>query len=140
MRDAQRYATRLLEELLGPAEIEKRFDWARGDPRRGGGPGVPLPFDAVWTGRRLIIEIDMTPLSAGRGLPGSEYTAGYRTTTQLVTDAGTYTVWSRLTYHVTATPVAAFLEIPAAAALAAQVGILAAAAATAPAWAPVLAR
>lgn len=57
-REAQRYLTSLLEELLGPAEIEKRFDWARGDSRDPGRPGVPLPFDAVWEHRRLIVEID----------------------------------------------------------------------------------
>ncbi len=55
--DVQRYVTELLQELLGPAEIEKRFDWCRGDSRSGG-PGVPLPYDAVWEERRLIVEID----------------------------------------------------------------------------------
>jgi hypothetical protein len=57
-REAQRYVTGLLEELLGPAEKEKRFDWARGDSGTTGRAGVPLPFDAVWVSRRLIIEID----------------------------------------------------------------------------------
>lgn len=57
-RNAQRYATSLLEDLLGPAEIEKRFDWARGDSRDPSRRGVPLPFDAVWEGRKLIVEID----------------------------------------------------------------------------------
>jgi hypothetical protein len=57
-REAQHYVTDLLEELLGLAEKEKRFDWARGDSRTPGRPGVPLPFDAVWESRRLIIEID----------------------------------------------------------------------------------
>ena len=54
----QRYVTDLLEQLLGPCEKEKRFDWARGDCRIPGGKGVPLPFDAVWESRRLIVEID----------------------------------------------------------------------------------
>ena len=56
-RQMQRYITGLLEQLLGPAEHEKRFDWARGDSRTGG-RGVPLPFDAVWENRHLIVEID----------------------------------------------------------------------------------
>jgi hypothetical protein len=57
-REAQRYETGLLEELLGPAEVEKRFDWARGDSRDPSRPGVPLPFDAVWEQRKLIVEVD----------------------------------------------------------------------------------
>ena len=57
-RETQRYVTNLLEDLLGPAEIEKRFDWARGDSRDPSRRGVPLPFDAVWEGRKLIVEID----------------------------------------------------------------------------------
>jgi very-short-patch-repair endonuclease len=57
-RVAQRYVTDLLEQLLGPCEKEKRFDWARGDSRTPSGKGVPLPFDAVWESRRLIVEID----------------------------------------------------------------------------------
>lgn len=57
-RETQQYVTGLLVELLGPAEIEKRFDWARGDSRDPRRPGVPLPFDAVWERRKLIVEID----------------------------------------------------------------------------------
>lgn len=57
-REAQQYVTNLLEDLMGPAEIEKRFDWARGDSRDPNRRGVPLPFDAVWEGRKLIVEID----------------------------------------------------------------------------------
>ena len=57
-REVQRYVTSLLEELLGRTEVEKRFDWARGDSRDPGKPGVPLPFDAVWERRKLIVEID----------------------------------------------------------------------------------
>lgn len=57
-REDQRYVTGLLTELLGPGEIEKRYDWARGDSRQPGRLGTMLPFDAVWEHRRLIIEID----------------------------------------------------------------------------------
>jgi hypothetical protein len=57
-REVQRYVTSLLETVLGPAEIEKRFDWARGDSRDPSRRGVPLPFDAVWEGRKLVVEID----------------------------------------------------------------------------------
>lgn len=57
-REDQRHITGLLTELLGRAEIEKRFEWARGDSRQPGGLGAMLPFDAVWEHRRLIVEID----------------------------------------------------------------------------------
>jgi hypothetical protein len=57
-RAVQHSATELLVELLGPCEKEKRFDWARGDSRRPDQTGLPLPFDAVWESRRLIVEID----------------------------------------------------------------------------------
>jgi very-short-patch-repair endonuclease len=46
-----------LEGLLGPAEHEKRFDWARGD-RGTRAKGAQLPFDAVWEAHRLIVEGD----------------------------------------------------------------------------------
>src|SRR5436853_123932 len=55
--DAQRYVVGLLEGLLGPAEHEKRFDWARGDPGNRV-RGARLPFDAVWEAHRLIVEVD----------------------------------------------------------------------------------
>lgn len=57
-RQVQCYVTELLEAILGLAEIEKRFDWCRGDTRRDGGRGRTLPFDAVWESRKLIVEID----------------------------------------------------------------------------------
>lgn len=57
-REDQRYVTELLAELLGPPEVEKRYDWARGDSRDPSRVGVMLPFDAVWEERRLIVEID----------------------------------------------------------------------------------
>ena len=57
-RDAQRYVTELLVELLGPAEIEKRFDWCRGDTRDPAVLGVRLPYDAAWEARKLIVEVD----------------------------------------------------------------------------------
>lgn len=60
-REDQRYVTELLAELLaellGVPEIEKRYDWARGDPGTRA-KGTMLPFDAVWERRRLIVEID----------------------------------------------------------------------------------
>ena len=56
-REVQRYVTRLLEVLLGPAETEKSFDWCRGDSRSGD-KGRRLPFDAVWESRKLIVEVD----------------------------------------------------------------------------------
>ncbi len=40
------------------AEREKRFEWAVGDPSPRTGRRVQLPFDAVWSTRRLIIEVD----------------------------------------------------------------------------------
>lgn len=57
-REDQRYVTSLLVELLGSAHTERRFDWARGDGRRPDAVGSMLPFDAVWEGRRLIVEVD----------------------------------------------------------------------------------
>jgi hypothetical protein len=48
----------LLEQILGPAEKEKRFPWARGDPSPKTGRQVELPFDAFWRTRRLIVEVD----------------------------------------------------------------------------------
>ena len=57
-REAQRYVTQLLVELLGPGETEKRFDWCRGDSRDPAGVGRTLPFDAVWESRKVIVEFD----------------------------------------------------------------------------------
>ena len=56
-RDAQLYAVGLVEHLMGSAEHETRFDWARGDPGMRA-MGVPLPFDAVWEVHRRIVEVD----------------------------------------------------------------------------------
>lgn len=48
----------ILEEALGePAEPQKRFPWALGDPDAAG-HSVQPPFDAVWEARRLIVEVD----------------------------------------------------------------------------------
>lgn len=52
------YVIGLLEEVLGPAEREKRFPWARGDPSPKTGRQAELPFDAFWQKRRLLAEID----------------------------------------------------------------------------------
>lgn len=57
-REVQRYVTELLETLLGPAETEKRFPWCRGDSRVSTRLGLPLPYDAVWEARKLIVEVD----------------------------------------------------------------------------------
>jgi very-short-patch-repair endonuclease len=57
-RESQQYVTGLLEELLGPAQVEKRFGWPRGASRGPSRLGVSLPFDAVWERRKLIVEID----------------------------------------------------------------------------------
>ena len=57
-RRVQRYVTELLVEILGPAEIEKRFEWCRGDSLQAGCRGRTLPFDAVWDSRKLIVEVD----------------------------------------------------------------------------------
>jgi len=53
------YVIGLLSEILGEEpEREKWYDWARGDVSPKTGKRKPLPFDAVWESRRLIIEID----------------------------------------------------------------------------------
>ncbi|MBA2721209.1 MAG: hypothetical protein H0U52_18495 [Chloroflexi bacterium] len=57
-REAQRYVTQLLVELLGPGETERRFDWCRGDSRDPAGVGRRLPFDAVWESQKVIVEFD----------------------------------------------------------------------------------
>lgn len=57
-REVQKYVTELLQTLLGPAETEKRFPWCRGDARDSGSAGRPLPYDAVWEDRKLIVEVD----------------------------------------------------------------------------------
>lgn len=49
----------LLAEILGEEpERGKRFPWALGDPSPNTGRQIPLPFDAVWESRRLIVEVD----------------------------------------------------------------------------------
>ena len=48
MGKTENYVIDLLEQLLGPAERGKRFDWAVGDPGPKTGRGQRLPFDAVW--------------------------------------------------------------------------------------------
>jgi len=53
------YVIDLLTELLGERpQREKTFPWALGDVSRKTGRAAPLPFDAVWESRRLIVEID----------------------------------------------------------------------------------
>lgn len=58
MGKTAKYVLDLIEQILGPAEREKRFDWARGDLSPRTKRALPLPFDAAWEGRKLIIEID----------------------------------------------------------------------------------
>jgi very-short-patch-repair endonuclease len=58
MGRTERYVLDLVEQILGPAERGKRFEWALGDPSRKTGRQARLPFDAVWEQRRLIIEVD----------------------------------------------------------------------------------
>lgn len=53
------YVIDVLEDILGePAERERSFPWALGDLSRKTGKRSPLPFDAVWLSRGLIIEVD----------------------------------------------------------------------------------
>ena len=53
------YVIGLLEDILGePAEREKRFAWAAGDPSPRSGRSTLLPFDAVWESRALIVEVN----------------------------------------------------------------------------------
>jgi hypothetical protein len=53
------YVIGLIEEILRePAEREKRFVWAAGDPSPRTGRSALLPFDAFWESRRLIVEVD----------------------------------------------------------------------------------
>jgi very-short-patch-repair endonuclease len=52
------YVIELLQEILGPCVREMRFPWAVGDVSPTTKRAVPLPFDAVWEKRRLIVEID----------------------------------------------------------------------------------
>lgn len=58
MGRTERYVLDLVEQILGPAERGKRFEWALGDPSPKTGRQARLPFDAVWEHRRLIIEVD----------------------------------------------------------------------------------
>jgi hypothetical protein len=58
MGRSERYAVNLLEQLLGPAEHGKRFEWATGDLSPKTGRAERLPFDAVWEDRKLIVEVD----------------------------------------------------------------------------------
>lgn len=53
------YVIELLTELLGePPEREKSYPWAVGDVSAKTGRAKQLPFDAVWEGRQLIVEVD----------------------------------------------------------------------------------
>ena len=52
------YVITILQTLLGPCEREKRFPWALGDVSPTTHRAMPLPFDAVWESRKLIVEID----------------------------------------------------------------------------------
>jgi hypothetical protein len=58
MGRTERYVVSLLEQLLGPAERGKRFEWAVGDISPKTGRAARLPFDAVWEARKLIVEVD----------------------------------------------------------------------------------
>jgi hypothetical protein len=58
MGRTEAYVVGLLEQLLGPAERGKRFDWARGDRSPKTGCAAMRPFDAVWEQRQLIVEVD----------------------------------------------------------------------------------
>lgn len=58
MGQTERYVVGLLEQLLGPRDEKGSFDWAVGDVSPKTGRAVPLPFDAVWEDRGLIIEVD----------------------------------------------------------------------------------
>ena len=48
----------LLAERLGKPTREMRFEWCRGDPSPKRQRGTPLPFDAVWPERMLIVEVN----------------------------------------------------------------------------------
>lgn len=53
------YVIGLLEEILDEAgDREKRFAWAVGDVSPKTGRGAPLPFDAFWASRGLLVEVD----------------------------------------------------------------------------------
>jgi hypothetical protein len=58
MGRTERYVVSLLEQLLGPAERGKRFEWAVGDISPKTGRAARLPFDAVWEEHKLIVEVD----------------------------------------------------------------------------------
>ena len=58
MGKTAKYVLDQIEKLLGPAEREKCFDWARGDLSPKTKRAAHLPFDAVWEARKLIVEID----------------------------------------------------------------------------------
>lgn len=53
------YVIALLDEILGGGvEREKRYPWALGDESEKTGRRAQLPFDAVWEGHRLVVEVD----------------------------------------------------------------------------------
>jgi len=58
MGKTEDYVLDLLEQLLGPAERGKTFEWAVGDPSPKTGRRRRLPFDAVWEQRKLIVEVE----------------------------------------------------------------------------------
>jgi very-short-patch-repair endonuclease len=58
MPRTETYVIGLLEEVLGPRDRVRRFEWALGDPSPTTGIRVRLPFDAVSESCKLIVEVD----------------------------------------------------------------------------------
>ncbi len=70
-RQVQRYVTELLVEILGPVEVEKRFDWCRGEDWETGRIHVTLDNGHIDEG--VTEEMLLSPKA-------SELTSGYRHT------------------------------------------------------------
>jgi hypothetical protein len=52
----EHYILDLCDQLLGPSERQKRFDWLTGDPSLTTGKKTRLPLDGYWDKYRLAIE------------------------------------------------------------------------------------
>ncbi|MEO9249329.1 hypothetical protein ABDK96_16755 [Citricoccus nitrophenolicus] len=52
----EHYILDLCDQLLGPGEQQKRFDWLTGDPSLTTGKKTRLPLDGYWDSFRLAIE------------------------------------------------------------------------------------